>query len=410
MNQQNFGGENYQTETGSNNTNFFGGQHQHYHPEAHPEASSPAEGIPCNIKLQRTQTFVGRSRDLEELHDLLQQQGRVAISAVQGMGGIGKTELALQYALGQREQGAYAGGVCWLEGREELGIQILSFASSQLQLEPPTELDLVNRIGFCWRHWRSGQVLVVCDDLQNYADLKPYLPSDDRFHFLLTSRRRLQVPTLELGVLSEAEALDLLRSYVTDGRIDQQLEQAQQVCRWLGYLPLALELVGRYLAQKPETAVTTLWQRLQDKRLAAQALKNAHPEMTAKLGVAAAFELSWQALGEPENGEAAQQVALLLSAFGLAPLRWDWVVACLPTWNPTWDEEKLEDCRDMLCGLHLLDRLKQPGQYQLHQLLWEFFAAKRSEVGRSTLDTETELRRSVVGVLMGEARQIEQTR
>ena len=105
----------------------------------------------------------------------------------------------------------------------------------------------------------------------------------------------------------------------------------------MGCLPLGLELVGRYLAQKPDLSLEKLRQRLEDKRLEAKALKEAHPEMTATLGVAAAFELSWQEL----DGKAQQGVAMLLSLFALAEIPWELVQACL-----TLDEEDLEDLWD----------------------------------------------------------------
>ena len=60
-----------------------------------------------------------------------------------------------------------------------------------------------------------------------------------------------------------------------------------------------------------------LLQRLEDKRLAAQALVETYPEMTATLGVAAAFEVSW----EPLSAEA-KTVAGLLGLFAAAPIDW----------------------------------------------------------------------------------------
>ena len=51
---------------------------------------------PQNIPRSNVSAFVGREEKLTELHNTLQQNERVVISAVAGMGGVGKTELALQ--------------------------------------------------------------------------------------------------------------------------------------------------------------------------------------------------------------------------------------------------------------------------------------------------------------------------
>ncbi|MGH8000825.1 MAG: hypothetical protein ACREPR_15705, partial [Brasilonema sp.] len=57
----------------------------------------------------------------------MQQPGVVAISAVSGMGGVGKTELAIQYA--RQHEADYPGGICWLNAREsDLAAEILQFA------------------------------------------------------------------------------------------------------------------------------------------------------------------------------------------------------------------------------------------------------------------------------------------
>jgi len=339
--------------------------------------------IPNNLTQQGAIAFVGRSAELDRLHDLLQQETLVAISAIAGMGGVGKTELALQYAYQERDRQTYRGGIAWLNARQDLKAQLVLFAENCLGLQPPTDGDLDAKLDWCWQHWGKGKTLLVLDDVQAYADVEALkIPGRSQFKVLMTTRSHFgsSVRELNLEVLSESAALELLRSLVTDGRIDRQLAEAKEVCEWLGYLPLGLELVGRYLARKHDVSVAKLRERLQDKRLEAKALKDREPGMTASLGVAAAFELSWQEL-PPE----AQQLAAWLSLFALAEIPWHLVQACLTGQ----DEEELEDWRDeKLIGASLLKRT-EAGHYQLHQLLREFFAAKRRQMAESAAWDET---------------------
>ena len=332
-----------------------------------------AIGVANNLRRSGTLAFVGRDDMLAELHRRVQANERLAIVSIRGMGGVGKTELALQYGL--RYGQTYPGGLCWLRARESVGLQIIAFARAQLDVNPPTDLELLDQVAYCWRHWPAGEVLIIFDDVQRYPDIESFLPPlEQRFKTLLITRQQMggALSELTLGILARTESLALLQMLVSDGRIEAAPNQANWLCDWLGDLPLGLELVGRYLAQKPTVTLATLRDRLERKRLDARALESAYPGMTATAGIAAAFEVSWELLA-PE----VQRLAELLSVFALAPIPWQLVRNCLVNV----DEEDLEDWRDSLVGLHLLQRLDVEGEhlYQLHQLLREFFAVKLSE-------------------------------
>jgi len=136
----------------------------------------------------------------------------------------------------------------------------------------------------------------VLDDVPKYDDVRRFLPGDASFRVLLTSRVRLGQPVdrLDLEVMTRAEAFRTLRRYVgEDERIRADVATAKAILRWLGYLPLGIELVGKYLEARPSVTLATLWQRLQAKRLDAKAFELPE-ERVYEYNIRKALELSWQ--------------------------------------------------------------------------------------------------------------------
>ena len=256
-----------------------------------------------NLPLSGVIKFVGRDEELENLHQLLQKNQQVAIAAIAGMGGIGKTELAVQYAIAHQE--TYQGGICWLRALEDVGLQIVQLAQAYFNINPPDSLDLEAQLQYCYQHWGEGEVLLVLDNLTDYnKEIKPLLPCLSRFKVLITTRSHLgrSIKKLSLKVLEPEAALELLQSFIGVERINAEESQANDLCEWLGYLPLGLELVGRYLAQKQDLSLADMLSRLERKRLNHRALSNTDGDMTAPHNSAlAAFELSWEELKDEDK-------------------------------------------------------------------------------------------------------------
>ncbi|MBD2502824.1 tetratricopeptide repeat protein [Anabaena azotica] len=349
-----------------------------------------------NLPLSSVVEFVGREAELQELHQLLQENQQVAIAAIAGMGGVGKTQLALQYANSHRL--SYQGGICWLSAPQDVGVQLEDFALSVLKLNPPPEdlgSNLVRRIKYYLNNWREGEVLLVIDNVTNYREeVRCYLESvPSRFKQLITTREKLQSPIvrLDLDVLTPLAAMQLLKSIVGRERLRREPLVARELCKRLGYLPLGLELVGRYLLGDKELSLAEMLQYLEKEGLNHEALKEVPQEMRVKLGVAAAFELSWRRLREN-----AQHLGCLLSLFAQAPIPWELVEGI--TINN--EAQNWKQARRELLQLHLLQR-KAEGVYQLHPLLREFFQYKLTG-----LEQAEEFKRALCQVMISIAKKI----
>jgi tetratricopeptide (TPR) repeat protein len=208
--------------------------------------------------------------------------------------------------------------------------------------------------------------------VHQYAEIQDYLPpQEQRFKVLITTRQHWLAASFEqlrLPVLSESAALALLESLISASRLQAEIEVGKGLCAWLGYLPLGLELVGRFLKRRTNWTLARMQQQLIDKGLQLSALQNPSADMTAQRGVEAAFEVSWEALNQP-----ARDLGCFLSLFALAPIPWRLVVErCLSAE----DGEELEDIREeQLLNLHLLQAVE--GEvYQFHPLVRQFFQAK----------------------------------
>jgi tetratricopeptide (TPR) repeat protein len=354
-------------------------------------------GIPQNVPFRGTTHFVGRLEQLETLHRELQRTDRVAISAVAGMGGIGKTELAVQYA--RKHLQVYSGGVCWLQVQlGDLEAQIVQYAQvdlglpvPQMQNEQPLPLD--KQITWCWNHWEpAGHVLIVLDNVTTLSDCHAILLAPpERFRILVTTRERGLDPNfyeLPLEILSEEDAVTLLKQMVSPERIESERSTAETLCERLGYLPLALELVGRYLAQDRGLSLAVLATGLEAQGLSSDVLdkndknyKN-YPLMTAQRGCRAAFELSWQSL-VPES----QEVARLLSWFAADAIPWSLAEKAMQEIQG--EDYSISSARRQLDNLHLVQAVSTTADaLKLHPLLREFFQGKSPNLAEAGIRNE----------------------
>jgi hypothetical protein len=316
--------------------------------------------------------FVGREKELEEIYAKLQGGQGVSVCAVEGMGGLGKSELALQYA--QRYRQEYAARY-WLSLRGVgLAQAVVTLASRYLDLPEAMQSQSIEaQAAWYWQNWTptEGKVLVIFDDVTDLASIpRQARPLADRFQILVTTRKRKLNPyfaDIPLDVISEAEALELLRKLLGKARVDCEESSAKVICEYLGYLPLGVELAGRYLQLDEDLRLSDYQQRLTiaDESLDLQESE----EINAARGVIAAFELSWQELSASTG-----KVAMLLGLFAPADIAWSLVEEVDAKLI---DVADLREGRKQLNNLYLIKAIDQERtRFALHPLVREFFRYK----------------------------------
>lgn len=194
---------------------------------------------------------------------------------------------------------------------------------------------------------------------------------------MLTTRQRNLSPSfreLSLGVLSEAESLELLKKIVDaegTSRIQEEMETAKEICRYLGYLPLGLELVANYLKDDEMLSLEEYLQQLslQDESLADDMVRG----ITAERGVIAAFSLSWQRLQGLST-----QLAMLLGRFAAAIPWQDLVESTVNSLG--WEKKAVKEGRKQLANLSLIE-ITDGKNIVIHSLLREYFRYQCEQEG-----------------------------
>ncbi|WP_327728747.1 tetratricopeptide repeat protein [Streptomyces sp. NBC_00487] len=203
--------------------------------------------------------FVGREHELTNLREMLTGEGAATVTqapvrAIHGLGGVGKSRLALQYAHRYRDEYTL---VCWITAESAESI-VKSLSGLALSLCPQwagsAGPDERAAWSILWLQEHPNWLLIF-DNIENPAHLGPYLGTLHRGHHLATSRKatgwHALAPVMHLGLLPLDKATDLLctLAFPNDTATDEDREAARRLARVLGCLPLALEQAGAYAFQ-----------------------------------------------------------------------------------------------------------------------------------------------------------------
>ncbi|SOB82463.1 AfsR/SARP family transcriptional regulator [Streptomyces sp. 1331.2] len=256
--------------------------------------------------------FTGRTEEVETLLDRLAAAGgrAVVVSAVDGMGGVGKTTLAVHVARHVRERFPDGQLFADLRGADHTppdpGTVLVGFLRA-LGVDP-TEIptDTGERSALYRSALAGRRVLVVLDNAATPGHVEPLLPGSAGCAVLITSRHRLAglagAHQLRLDTLPTEQALELLTRIVGAERVAAEADAAEEVVRACGLLPLAVRIAASRLAADPALTLAAL----------AEGLRHEHRLAELSDGertVEATFALSYRRL-DPELARAFRLLSL----------------------------------------------------------------------------------------------------
>ncbi|SFA93309.1 DNA-binding transcriptional activator of the SARP family [Amycolatopsis marina] len=360
----------------------------------HTPAGAPRSPFPvCQLPLDLPD-FTGRGPLTDELMALLRRNNQQSVPTVvvlSGAPGAGKSALAVRVAHAIRQtfpDGQLHIDLAGTSANPRSPLDVLAEVLRAVGV-PDTAIPrgLGERSALLRSRLARRRLCVVLDDAACAAQVRPLLPGTGGCAVLVTSRVRMPdlegAHPVEVEVLPEAEAHELLTGIVGVDRAAAEPDSIAALLDYCGHLPLAIRVAGARLAHRPGWTIRTLALRLHDERRRLDELR------LGDLAVRASVGLSYDQL--PAD------VALTFRLLALlGPVRF-------PGWLPAalLGRATADDVLDTLVDAHLVEAVGADAtgapRYRLHDLL-RCYAAEQWNVD-SQGDRKAALRRALDGYL-----------
>ena len=229
---------------------------------AAPLDQSAATPSLWTVPYRRNPFFTGREDVLKQLHDRLTTTQAAALTqtqAISGLGGVGKTQIAIEYAFRYREE---YHAVYWVRAssRDALISDFVSLAD-QLLLPEANKQDQ-NIVVTAVKRWLDEQTgwLLILDNADDLGLVADFLPPGDKGHILLTTRAQATgsiAPSIMIEKMEQDEGARLLlyrsKLLALAAPLEQIREQerarAEAIVEEMDGLPLALDQAGAYIEE-----------------------------------------------------------------------------------------------------------------------------------------------------------------
>ncbi|MBN1813550.1 MAG: SUMF1/EgtB/PvdO family nonheme iron enzyme [Anaerolineae bacterium] len=316
--------------------------------------------------------FIGREAQIASIRDYLGEEGSMAICVIAGMGGTGKTALALHVAHQLAAQGRFPHAQLYLDLKgaahnptnPAAALNTLLTALHGPDPQRPTELDALTGL---WHSALYGKrALLLLDNAACASQVRPLLPGSSTCTVLITSRRRFTLPgvsRLDLDCLNPSDARILLQKLAP--RLSNV--EADRIAKQCGCLPLALRIAGNYLALNNDCTPAEYVARLNNEHRRLSLLRDPGD---SNLDVAITLSLSIAQLDD-ETRRAWEILTLFPAPFDLstATVLWAQKTTIPQTVVVPLDEEETLEKLQSLRERSLISYDSKNHHYYLHDLL-----------------------------------------
>jgi tetratricopeptide (TPR) repeat protein len=335
--------------------------------------------------------FEGRAVELDSLRLIARTAtadpgAPIVIVAINGIGGIGKTALAVHFAHQLEPQ--YPDGQLYvnLHGYEphqrlrpdqvlDRFLRDLGVADRALPTSLDEQISLYNKL------LRDKRMLLLVDNASSSADVRPLIPNTPTCFVLVTSRDALtgllatnDTRILTLNALGDDEALHLLKTVSRrDMQAPEEIAAAKEIVRLSANLPLAIWIAGAKLASRSSLTFSGLADLLRDEGLRLSRLR------AGDLAIEANFETSYRDVSPP-TAQLFRRLGLIagpdFSADAAAAVAGEEYAVTL-------------DALDELLDAHLVEPANAENRYRFHDLL-RLFARKKLQASDDERKTSLE--------------------